>query len=224
MKLANLSICLVLAFVLGGCFGGTKSQNITPEPQSLADLKLQTLSLDGQGKLTTQSIKELKTASGLKNTEPIFIVANNFNDKTIANIGESVAKSEIKQAITLVDMANNTLIYIVKPTEPNTNKRPKPALKPASICERRPDICFSKGLEKYKKCSNCFIESIECKEKTKNCLVGLFEKAEVANASREGSKKAKLTEANEAMFAIYDANMTNSNSKKVNSIQRKAKQ
>ena len=43
--------------------------------------------------------------------------------------------------------------------------------------------------------------------------IELFEKAEVANASREGSKKAKLAEANEKMFAIYDANMTNSNLK-----------
>ena len=217
MKLANLSICLVLAFVLGGCFGGTKSQNITPEPQSLADLQLQPLSLDRQGKFTAQSIKELKGVADVKITEPTIILANNIADKTIANIGESVAKSQIKQAITLVDTANNTLIHIAKPTEPNTNKRPKPALKPASICERRPDVCFSKGLEKYKNCSNCLLERIECKQET-NCLATLL-----AEAEKNRGKVFTLAEANEAMFAIYDANITNSKVEKA-SIQRKAKQ
>ena len=33
MKLANLSICLVLAFVLGGCFNGTNSPNSVAQEQ-----------------------------------------------------------------------------------------------------------------------------------------------------------------------------------------------
>lgn len=220
MKLANLSICLVLAFVLGGCFGGTKSQNITPEPQSLADLKLQTLSLDGQGKLTTQSIKELKTASGLKNTEPIFIVANNFNDKTIANISESIEKLQFQREIVMVDIANNTFTYLTKPVPDDIKRVERPKRKPMPLCAVYPDICASAKLEKCKKIRNCFTEKIECKQE--NCLVHILEKSKVAKAYGTESRKAKLAEANEAMFAIYDTNTTNS--KKVNLIQKKAKQ
>lgn len=221
MKLANLSICLVLVAMLSGCFNGTKQQNITPEPQSLADLQLKPLKLDIGGRLTAQSAKELRDFAVSKNTEPIFIVANNFNDKTIANISESIEKLQFQREIVMVDIANNTFTYLTKPVPDDIKRVERPKRKPMPLCAVYPDICASVKLEKCKKIRNCFVEKIECKQE--NCLAHILEKSKIAKAYETESKKTKLAEANEAMFAIYDANITNSKVEKA-SIQKKAKQ
>ena len=169
MKLANLSICLVLAFVFGGCCPScnSPSPNEVANEQSFENLDLQVIGDDeifnSKSKLSPKLLKS--------NKEPIILIGN-FDEKSIKNIEKSfnanLKDKNLKERIgglVLVDEINSEVKRFV-PSD-LFDRLEKIKFKPIPFCAEFPEKCFK----------------IKCVGK--NCLkrVVEFERAELKDSN-----------------------------------------
>ena len=157
MKLANLSICLVLAFVFGGCCPScnSPSPNEVTNEQSFENLDLQVIGDDelfnSKSKLSPKLLKS--------NKEPIILIGN-FDEKSIKNIEKSF-NANLKERIgglVLVDEINSEVKRFV-PSD-LLDRLEKIKFKPIPFCAEFPEKCFKiKCVSK-----NCFKKAYEFKK------------------------------------------------------------
>ncbi|MBQ7270617.1 MAG: hypothetical protein IJR18_02910, partial [Campylobacter sp.] len=142
MKLANLSICLVLVAVFSGCFNGTKSPETAKLEQNLSNLQLQVIDDDelfnAKGTISPKIIKH--------SAKPIVLIGS-FDEQSIKSIEKgfnvNLKDKNFKErvsGIALVDEISGDIKRFIPSDFPNKIERP--ALKPIPYCAEFPEKCF----------------------------------------------------------------------------------
>ena len=161
MKLANLSVCLVLMLVLSGCFNGTNSPTTAEQEQNLSNLQLQVIDDDelfnAKGTISPKIIKS--------SAKPIVLIGS-FDDISIksiekgfnANLKDKNFKERVS-GLVLVDEINSEVKRFVPSDLPSRFE--KPNFRPVPFCAEFPEKCFRLRCKVGK---NCFKKAYEFKK------------------------------------------------------------
>lgn len=117
MKLANLSVCLVLVAVLSGCFKGTNSPNSVAQEQEVLqtqDLELlqnlQSIDLskafDSKGALSKYGKAEFNELKKISNDKPIILFVDKIEPKVMQNLQNGFRELNSKQEFFVYGVAD----------------------------------------------------------------------------------------------------------------------